>query len=291
VLCYLRRRCLPFRLDVSNADTRYLRARIRREIAPPLLALRPSARDSIMNAMELLSAESDLVEKLAQRELAAISRKGRIDVAGLLRTPLALQRRILRQALKRAMGREPGFRKVESVLRLCEREPGAARVRLSKDLVAVRERDHLRLASGEIEPEVIALILPLGRTQLPGRGLVVEVKTRALERGKSSLPVPSPDAFVAATAAVKMPICMRSPRPDDRIAPLGMGGHTKAVSKILKDRKMTAAERAGARLVADQDGVLWVMGGPVAERARVREDTGEILVVRVESATSPAGPD
>ena len=51
-----------------------------------------------------------------------------------------------------------------------------------------------------------------------------------------------------------------------RIAPLGMGGHTRTLGNIFTDRKVPTALRAGLPVVVDAAGrVLWLCGLAVAE--------------------------
>ena len=59
---------------------------------------------------------------------------------------------------------------------------------------------------------------------------------------------------------------LTTPRPGMRIAPLGMGGHTRTLGNIFTDRKVPTALRAGLPVVVDAAGrVLWLCGLAVAE--------------------------
>ncbi len=59
----------------------------------------------------------------------------------------------------------------------------------------------------------------------------------------------------------------------DKIAPLGMGGHTKKVQDIFTDAKVPKAERHRIPIVTDDAGILWIVGHDIAERAKVTPAT------------------
>ncbi len=53
-----------------------------------------------------------------------------------------------------------------------------------------------------------------------------------------------------------------------RMAPLGMGGHTRALGNIFTDRKVAPALRPGWPVITDASGrVLWLCGLVAAEGA------------------------
>jgi tRNA(Ile)-lysidine synthetase-like protein len=59
---------------------------------------------------------------------------------------------------------------------------------------------------------------------------------------------------------------LTTPQPGLRMAPLGMGGHTRSLGNIFTDRKVAPALRPGWPLIVDGSGrVLWLCGLVVAE--------------------------
>ncbi len=90
------------------------------------------------------------------------------------------------------------------------------------------------------------------------------------EEAKGALPkqIDKLEAYIAA-AAVRGQLRVRSRRPGDRLRPLGMRGEKK-VQDILIDAKVPAEERDDVPIICDDEGVLWVVGQRMAERAAVR---------------------
>ncbi|RLB74079.1 MAG: tRNA(Ile)-lysidine synthetase, partial [Deltaproteobacteria bacterium] len=76
--------------------------------------------------------------------------------------------------------------------------------------------------------------------------------------------------------SVKGSLVVRSRLPGDRIRPFGMEG-TRKVKDVLIDKKVPRLLRDEVPLVVDEEGVLWVVGVCLSERARVREDTEKVL--------------
>jgi tRNA(Ile)-lysidine synthase len=74
---------------------------------------------------------------------------------------------------------------------------------------------------------------------------------------------------------------LTTPQAGMRMAPLGMGGHTRAVGDIFTDHKIHPTLRAGWPVVIDRAGrVIWLCGLAVAEGARVGPSTERVRVLR-----------
>jgi tRNA(Ile)-lysidine synthase len=80
---------------------------------------------------------------------------------------------------------------------------------------------------------------------------------------------------------VTPPLVVRFPKPGDRMRPFGMSG-TKKLSDIFIDKKIPSGERPTTLVIADAHDILWVVGIATSEKCRVREETREILRIRVE---------
>ncbi len=65
------------------------------------------------------------------------------------------------------------------------------------------------------------------------------------------------------------------------MSPLGLGG-TKLLSDILIDMKVSRAARARLPIICDFVGPIWVPGGPIAERAKVTDETERLIVLTIE---------
>jgi len=106
---YARARGLMWREDSSNEDLRFLRNRFRRSILPAFESLGPRIIDNIARAAGVVRQEEEWLEALAGEQLAEITRsrapnRMALALAPLQRLPLALQRRVLRAAMRQLRG-------------------------------------------------------------------------------------------------------------------------------------------------------------------------------------------
>lgn len=123
ILAYLMRAGLSFRQDSSNAKPLYLRNRIRREVMPILKRLAPSSVEVLCRLADLCRED----DRYLDEHLAALcSTRVRQEIEGgwsmerafVRALPLALQRRLVRDVLRRCdAGRRPAsFCAVERIL-------------------------------------------------------------------------------------------------------------------------------------------------------------------------------
>ena len=250
VEAFLREEGLPWLEDPTNASPRFRRNRIRREVLPLLAQLNPALEESLARTADLLRADERALEGRARR---AVPGGARLEVARLLREPLAVRRRAVRRLWRAARGsrRGLGAHGVEAVLALCRRgRPG--RLALPEGLEA-------RCAYGSLEvrkrPPAAPVLSPLelpgpGLYELPGRGLRLEVTV-----GPEPLEGPG------------WPLWLRTRRPGDRFRPERGRGEKKLKSWLI-DRKVPVEERDGLVVLADRAGrVLWLPELGVRARA------------------------
>jgi len=124
-------------------------------------------------------------------------------------------------------------------------------------------------------------VLSPGRIPLPGSSWQLEVSVVA--RGELSndwaLNRDRWRAFVDA-GLVGLRLWLRTRQTGDRFQPLGMNGHTVKLSDFLINQKVPHVVRDQLPLVVGERGIVWVCGQRIDERARVRDGTETVLVLR-----------
>jgi tRNA(Ile)-lysidine synthase len=75
---------------------------------------------------------------------------------------------------------------------------------------------------------------------------------------------------------------LRSRIPGERFQPLGMGGKTAKVSRVMVNRKIPVSLRERWPIVANRGHLLWLVGHHLDERARVTGPESAVLQIRVE---------
>jgi tRNA(Ile)-lysidine synthase len=246
ILSFLRRRDLGFVSDPSNDDRHYARVRIRHEILPMLARENPRVAESLL--------------RLAREARTRPHRDWRKDIPPGVYLP---------------------SRVVDVVDRLVARGEGTTRVSVpGGDIVVCYGRTSWRpIAPGKREPEarpggrVIRIDGP-GRFSLDGTPVleITEFHASVAKRGN----VPCFDA-----AGVSWPLCLRHPRPGDRMAPRGGRGRRK-LSDLLIDAKIPRERRAKLPVLCDSGGrILFVPGIRPSEVGRPDGASAECFEVRL----------
>jgi tRNA(Ile)-lysidine synthase len=126
---------IRWREDSSNFDTAFTRNRLRRETLPALSqAYNPNLEALLAQSADLAQVEEDYANEQAAALYAQFAEPSHFGVqfrvAPLASLHLALQRRLIRHALRRLRGHLRGieFEHVDSILRLCQSEEGHNRV-------------------------------------------------------------------------------------------------------------------------------------------------------------------
>ena len=188
----------------------------------------------------------------------------------LARLPLALQRRVIREAAEQ-IGLRLEFRQVEEI-----REEKAARVVLPDGWLAVQERGRLQFERGVPAAKAdydYSLSVP-GRIEVLETGTVFEALVVSEGAGSEY----NPDHFFD-PARLSGELRIRNWRAGDRFWP----AHTKAPRKIkdlLRERQVERAERKAWPVVLCADQIVWVRGFPAPAKLRVEERWRRAIVIR-----------
>ena len=100
----LRMRGIVWREDDTNADTRYLRAYVRHEVMPKVLARNPRAMASLSTTCDILSDEDSYLNQVASRTYRDLTRRTSetmvaLDARRLAACEVAIARRVVRKAI------------------------------------------------------------------------------------------------------------------------------------------------------------------------------------------------
>lgn len=135
---HLRARGIEWVEDESNADPKYRRNLLRREVVPVLTRLSGAAVANARRAAQLLAEEGEFLDGLAEvaaRDVVELSKgRVRIDILRFKNYNNILKRRILKRVLP-----ELDSQAVEGVLEFCNRDTGG-RLTLTRGVRAHRHR-------------------------------------------------------------------------------------------------------------------------------------------------------
>jgi len=274
------------RRDSSNEETSFLRNKIRLHLIPYLSErYNPQLRKGLFQTIEILREENEYFQGESERIFKSLHKEKRdeqiiLDIEELTHLPLALKRRIIREAIRRIKGdlRRVKFNHVDSVLELTERK-GSKQLDLPGNLIIKKQGKHLIFGKKEEKKEVFfpcALVVP-GRTRLSRLGL--DVETEVVFKLPPFFPKNKDEAYLDFDK-LKEPLLIRRRKKGDKFQPLGMKGRKK-IKDFFIDLKVPREERDRIPLLTSEDRIVWVVGYRIDECFKITKDTKKILKVRI----------
>ena len=281
---YCRRHKITPRLDASNLSLSPLRNRIRQQLMPLLESYNPSVAEALLRTGRI--ADDDITfldeqvarlwDKVIRQEVKSLI----LDKAGFYKLPPALKRYLLRAAVERLLGsaKDIEMRHIEEMMSLATKAAGK-RLSLPGGLTFAIEYNRYLLtpdlsALSHLPPLKGQFPLNIPReTLLPGWRVVATI----VEREDMS----EKDDFTAYLDLSKSGdrLTVRARRRGDRFQPLGLS-QPKKLGEFMIDAKIPQAWRGRIPLVCSSRQILWVVGWRLDERAKVGEETKQVLRLR-----------
>lgn len=275
VRAFLARRGVPAMTDSSNADDRFTRNRIRRDLLPVLRGFNPRIVAHLAALAETCAGQPGGEDALALALLRAHGdAEGGLPVALLGDLPVEARRVLVRVWLGQVRGhlRRIATAHLDALARC---GPSGRTVELPGGERVVNAHGVLRFARPEGPPAFPpALLLPGQRVQLGRRW---QIEASAVERLAAAPDMPT-SLWQAVFDAdhLRMPVTVRRWRPGDRMRPLGMRGHRK-LSDIFIDGKVPRAARHAVPIVEAGGEIVWVPGLIRSDVAKVAPGTSCVL--------------
>jgi len=267
--------------DRSNRDDRYSRARLRHAVLP---ALQMAGGSGLRQALSRIAADATLADHgLDARADALLLECSRMDsppAAGsqIARSKLAdYDPAVLARSLRK-LARNLGFRLTRGGTRLgvgfITRGRSGGSVDLAGELRLSREYDAFHLHAPQAPPrdrEVLICGVVGGSCAARLGGRTYEVAWGGDPRATRSTWTADLD-----TAEFGFPLCLRAPRPGDRIR---VAAGSRKLNKLLNERRVPRSQRRQVPVLVCADGrVLWVAG---QSRSRDAVPTAEASTFKV----------
>lgn len=275
-------------VDSTNLQPRYTRNKIRLDLLPKLRdEYNPDIDSAILRVSELARADTAYlyVEARDALQSSTVERAEdslTLDSASLLEYPLAVRRRVVREAVREARGglTDLGFLHTEEILRML-RTGVPFEYELPGGTFVTGNARHLKLMAARPVESIVTFDVEL---PVPGRAEVAEIdllveSTITTERLDPVQPRSGMQAMLD-FASIVGTLRVRNWRPGDRIRPFGMAGHKK-LQDVFVDAKIPRAVRHRIPLIADDEKVVWVPGLVLSESARVTDRTRAYVRIAV----------
>ena len=236
VMAFLQEWNLPHVEDQSNHTDQFLRNRLRHHVMPLLSQENPRLAENVSAmAMQLRQEEHYLSRQVELTDRVSVLRE--MDPA--------LRNRALESFLRQQGVKEPQREQIQLLKCLVFSNNPSARGAFPGGITIGREYDRLLRLPQQEAPDTAQLTL--GSQKLPQWKLEIHVsQAQSLEQGKTVF-----------TVQPEGKIVVRSRLPGDRIR---LPGGSKTLKKLFIDEKIPAWERPFLPVLADEKGVLAVVG-------------------------------
>ena len=245
---------ITWREDHTNAETQFLRNKIRHELLPVIDSISKEGRASILKSISHLASENELYRELVKEKL------GSIVPQGVLCSFNNLSEQLLFEWL-----RDYGFNtdQVHFIHEaLNHSQPGTSFFSPTHRVTIEREGLELMPICQQNETP-----LELSYEQIPNHsGFVMDTSAKVAQLDYDKL---------------TFPLQIRKWQAGDRFHPLGMKG-SKLLSDFFVDQKMTTRQKEECHLLTTaQDEIVWVVGRRIDERFKVTDQTKTILKIQM----------
>ena len=259
-----------WREDHTNAETIYLRNKIRNQLLPVFDELHPEARQGLYKSLEHLSAENELYRELLKGKLNQIVE---LD-GGLQSVPYSAfnipnsEFQLLFEWL-----RQYGFNTDQCRFIFEAMETGVGNKYFSPTHQLVIGRDELQLS--EIKPVINEEIhIEIGEEEITSP---IHLRFSRFEKSSGFVIDKSPEVAMLDADKIHFPLTLRHWRHGDRFHPLGMKG-SKLLSDFFVDQKFTEAQKQNVfLLVSAENEILWVVGHRIDDRFKMTVETKSIF--------------
>lgn len=265
---------IPFRDDPTNFDTRYLRNAIRLELLPKLREYNPQVEEALARAAKLLGESEEVLEWATAKALAELREGKGLDLGKMRALPKPLQALVVR-ALASQYGVHLYSRHVEAILRGIELGRGGE-YHLPKGLVARIGGGLLVVEEDKPPPAGLWTLNFPGNTAVPELGWCFAL---AEEERPPSLDSHDPCHIYVSKRKAKLPFFARAARREDVFQPFGER-KKKKVWDVLARQGIPRWERERWPVVADGQGIVWVVGVRPSGEYSVEEDEKEVISLR-----------
>ncbi|HOZ50097.1 MAG TPA: tRNA lysidine(34) synthetase TilS [Candidatus Hydrogenedentes bacterium] len=280
---YLEARRIAWRTDVTNADTRYHRNRVRHELLPLLRGVyNPNVDEALRRFADILRTDAAFIEWHADAAYArCVSARGAIDRREFAAFHPTLQRRVVMHVARRA-GVACPFERVEAAIRFVVEGATGAELDLGNGVVLT----NTRAATETVAPqrlsaeEAVSFQVP-GVAEAFGRRFEALYREGVPEADLAAYCTPTRQVFDA--DAVGDVLTIRTRRPGDRFVPLGMSG-TKKLKDYFIDLGVPARDRDRELVLLGARGIIWIVGRAVAAPAAITKATQRVVEVRISDA-------
>ncbi len=278
---YLQERDIAYVTDRTNLEDDHTRNRIRHHVLP--VAEREVNSASVAHlaeeAEEIALAHTylqDQAEEILQQRLISADPL-QLNVQDFVMVPPILRRYLLMACMERITPHRKDITSnhLKLLEKLCMEEAGTKSMDLPYNIDAIREYGTLTFGKKNTKAPSPKLEKS---TKAPSPKLHME--TRCFSYGEDQIIPKEKYTKWFDYDRIQGTFTLRTRQVGDRII-IDRQGHSQTLKQYMIDAKIPATERDQVPILADEKGVIWVVGHRISEAYKVQEDTRQILEVQI----------
>jgi len=281
---------IQWREDHTNAESVYLRNKIRNQLLPVFDELHPEARQGLYKSLEHLASENELYRELLKEKLSCLveeqdgvpviarrndeaiqtksSKSYRLSLDCFAALAMTQREQLLFEWL-----RQYNFNTDQCHFIFEAMETGIGNKYYSPTHQLVIGRNELQLS--EIKPvENIEIQIEVGEKKITSP---IHLCFSRFEKTSGFVIDKSSNVALLDAEKIRFPLTLRHWRHGDRFHPLGMKG-SKLLSDFFVDQKFTEVQKQNVfLLVSAENEILWVLDQRIDDRYKVTSETKSIF--------------
>ena len=272
IVRYCNKHRIIYREDMSNADTKYIRNKIRHQIIPVLKEINPSIEATLNETAERFTGLNEIVTDYLTclREMVAEQKNDIIKFNIILLKPYLHNKTLLYELFKSF---DVNNDQLNDLLKVIEGKTGGQILtgthRIIKNRKEIIVTDEKKLDYSSYNVEIIEEF-----ANVPG------IESAEYINVTDSFEMPS-DPLIACldSEKVSFPLIIRSWKPGDFFYPLGMK-NKKKLSDYFINSKYSIIEKEN-KLILESDGrIVWIIGDRIDNRFRITRSTRKALIIK-----------
>lgn len=263
---YCKENDIPFVTDSTNLCDDYTRNKIRHNIIPVLKEINPSVERAVTRTAAALKTDSEFIEKQVLRLLEdGVNDKGELDVKKFPDIEYSVKSRAVKKYIESVTGKKNlEAVHIKSVLSVAE---SSGKVSLPDGFTAECSGGALRVYSQSESPRKTEYNVEMTRIDLKNSAENENVNNLLLKNAIDC------DKIIGK-------LVLRTRMSGDSIR-LKNRGCTKPLTKLYNECRIPEADRDTLPVIADDNGVVWIHGIGVAQRAAVTDSSVNIVSISV----------
>lgn len=259
----------PFREDMSNTNTKYLRNNIRKNVIPLLQQMNPSFHQTFTNEVCYLND----VFKIYHREITAVQKEIVImQKEGIVIIKEKLLNHKDREIILREILHPYGFNQIKRIIDSCQSSPG--KMFFSEEYKLLIDRKKIIIAKKENTDRLNSFIV-----QKDSRKIECPLKIKFSLTEDMIVNTDKHIAFLD-NDRLNFPLIIRKWKEGDFFYPIGMSGKKK-LSDFFIDNKLSLFDKEDCWLLCSGDDIVWIIGHRIDDRFKVSEDTKKAYIAEL----------